>query len=417
MKWLQDVVKKIERGDVENGIKLLEKNERKANDEEKYTIAELYYELGHVDKAKQLVDELLRTYPNDSHLILFSAELFIDLGEEQEAISILTEIDEKEEAFVRAQLLLADLYQMQSLDEVAEQKLLLAEKKAPDEPIISYGLGLFYLDRGDYVKSIPYLKKAVHAKEKIDDNKVELFLAKAYSATGQFEDAVHYYREGLKRHEDPDVLFEYGFTSYQLGDIATTIKQMEKLKKIDPDYSSLYPILAKAYEAEERLNEAMDVLQEGLDVDPYNEQLYVLAGKLSFKRQKPDEAVEYLREVIALNPGNVEAIHTLASYFKFQELYDELEELIETLKEYGEVDHVLTWYEASVLKEHEQYEEAYERYREVKHLLEEDIDFLEEYAYFLLEYGLREEAINTFQKLLQFMPERDDIAQLIDELQ
>ena len=84
---------------------------------------------------------------------------------------------------------------MQSLDEVAEQKLLLAAKKAPNEMIISYGLGEFYLGRGDYIKSIPYLKKVVHSKEQIPNVSVELLLAEAYSASGQFEDAMMYYEK------------------------------------------------------------------------------------------------------------------------------------------------------------------------------------------------------------------------------
>lgn len=417
MDKINEIVRKIERGDIETGLNELKKIEKSATLDEKYAIAELYAKLGHIEKAKHLVDELLQYAPDDGNLRIFQAELLIDLEREDEAIEMLMAIEEDDESFVRAQLILADLYQMQSLDEVAEQKLLLAEKKAPDEPIISYGLGLFYLERGDYMKSIPYLKKAIHAKESIDDDRIELYLAKAYSATGHFEEAIEYYRKGLKRHEDIDSLFGYGFTAYQLGEMAVAIKQLEKLKKLDPNYASLYPILARAYEAEEMLDEAMNVLKEGMAVDEYNELLYVLAGKLSFKRQRPEEAVDYLREAIDLNPGNVEAVHTLASFLKFQERYDELEELIERLKEYGEVDPLLTWYEASVLKEKEMYDEAYALFREVEQQFSTDIDFLEEYAFFLLEYGLREQALEKLKALLKLKPDRDDIEQLLFDLE
>ena len=63
------------------------------------------------------------------------------------------------------------------------------------------------------------------------------------------------------------------------------IKQFEDLKELDPDYSSLYPYLAKAYEVEGKIDEAVDALKDGLAIDQYNEQLYIHAGKLSFKRQ------------------------------------------------------------------------------------------------------------------------------------
>src|SRR5699024_3854265 len=114
-----------------------------------------------------IIDELLMYYPQEGELYVFSSELLIDLGDEDGAIEQLSLISEDDEAFLQAQLLLADLYQMQSLDEVAEQKLLAEAKKAPEVIVISYGLGVFYLERGDYLKSIPYLKKAVHANGKL----------------------------------------------------------------------------------------------------------------------------------------------------------------------------------------------------------------------------------------------------------
>src|SRR5690554_5666978 len=133
-----------------------------ADDELKRTITELYYELGLVDRALQLVEELMFHYPDHGELFAFAAECYMELGQEDEALELLQEIHENDPAFVQAQLLLADLYQNQGMDEVAEQKLLRAEKLTKGEPIILYGLGEFYLSRGDYQQSIPYLKKVLN---------------------------------------------------------------------------------------------------------------------------------------------------------------------------------------------------------------------------------------------------------------
>ncbi|TWI58870.1 Flp pilus assembly protein TadD [Halalkalibacter nanhaiisediminis] len=416
MRKIEEALEKIETGKIEEGLAQLLLIEKDADHQSKYAIAEVYHELGHVDKAKEIIDELLMLYPDEGSLYAFAAELLIDLDQEDEAIELLLEIKEGDEAFLQAQLLLADLYQMQSLDEVAEQKLLNAAKKAPNEVIISYGLGEFYLERGDYIKSIPYLKKAVHSTEKIPNVHLELQLAEAYSASGQFEDAVHYYRIGLEKYQDPHALFGYGFTAFQLEDMVIAIEQLEKLKELDPDFSSLYPLLARAYEAEGRLDDAMEALEAGLSIDEYNEQLYIQAAKLSFKRQNPDEGEHFLRKVIALNPSNIEAVQTLASYFKHNELYEELLELLNHMKEFGEEDPVFTWYEAFGLKEQDHYDEAYKLYQEVEKSFEEDHDFLEEYGYFLLEYGLRDRAKEVFTQLLVIQPERTDIQELLQNL-
>jgi tetratricopeptide (TPR) repeat protein len=416
MNVIESAIRDIEQGSVEEGLKKLANIEENGDHQTKYDIAEIYHELGHVDRAKKIIDDLLMLYPDEGSLYTFAAELLIDMDEEDEAIELLSEIKANDPAYLQAQLLLADLYQLQSLDEVAEQKLLAAAEKAPDEMIISYGLGEFYLQRGDYIKSIPYFKKVVHAKEKIPNVHVELLLAEAYSASGQFEDALSYYKEGLNNHLDANAIFGYGFTAFQVGDMILAIEQLESLLALDPDFSSLYPYLAKAYEAEGRLDDALETLEKGIKVDEYNEQLYVQAGKLSFKRQRPEEGEVFLRKVIALNPSNVDAVQTLAAYFKHNDSFDELLELMTHVKELGEEDALYTWYEATAFKELDDFDMAYERYREIEPNLNEDIDFLTEYGYFLLEFGKREEAKRKFEHLLLLQPGNSEIIELIQNL-
>ncbi|MCM3713581.1 tetratricopeptide repeat protein [Alkalihalobacillus oceani] len=417
MEAMKEVWKLIEAGEIEQGLRQLAELERKADHQTKYEIAEVYHELGHIEKAKTLIEELLQLYPDEGSLYALAAELLIDLDEEDEAIEMLLEIEEDDEAFLQAQLLLADLYQMQALDEVAEQKLLTAAKKAPEEPIISYALGELYIERGDYQKSIPYLKKAVHSADPIPDANIELKLAEAYSASGQFEDALAYYQIGVKKRLDPNGLFGYGFTAFQLGDMIVAIEQLEALKTLDPDFSSVYPLLAKAYEAEGRLDEAQETLEAGFKIDEHNDQLYLHAGKLCFKRQQPDDGEQFLRQAIALNPGNIEAVQTLAAYLKHNEQFDELLELVTHIRSFGEEDTMFTWYEATALRELDQYEEAAVRYAEIEGFHQDDPDFLEEYAGFLLEDGKRPEAKAYYKKLLQLQPERSDIEELLADLE
>ncbi|NEU31154.1 tetratricopeptide repeat protein [bacterium LRH843] len=414
MNEIKHALREIELGKVEEGLEQLSNLEQTADHQSLYEIAEVYHQLGHIEKAKKIIDELLLFYPDEGSLYAYAAELLIDMDEEDEAIELLLEVREDDEAYLQAQLLLADLYQMQSLDEAAERRLLLAVKKAPDEPIILYGLGEFYLERGDYIKSIPYLKKAMHKKEQLPDLRLDLRLAEAYSASGQFEDAFYYYRIGLEHANDPYALFGYGFTAFQLRDYVVAIKQLKELKELDPDFSSLYPLLAKAYEAEGYLDRALNTLEEGLKIDEYNEQLYIHAAKLNFKRQNPNEGERLLRHVIALNPSNVEAVQTLASYLKHQEMYEELLDLLNHVKKLGEEDNVYTWYAAAALKELDQFEEAYHRFQEVEKGFENDPEFLEEYGYFLLEYGLRDEAMDQFKKLVKIQPERVDIKEQLE---
>ncbi|WP_231686755.1 lipopolysaccharide assembly protein LapB [Bacillus sp. JCM 19034] len=212
----------------------------------------------------------------------------------------------------------------------------------------------------------------------------------------------------------PDGLFGYGFTAYQMGDNVLAIEQFETLKTLDPDYSTVYPFLAKAYEAEERIDDALDVIKAGMSVDEFNESLYIQAAKLAFKKNIPVDGEEYLKKVIALNPSNVEAVHTLAAYYKHHELFDDLLDLMNHMKEYKEEDLMYKWYEAAALRETDEFEEAYRLYEQIAPDYNDDADFLEEYGYFLMEYGKREKAREIFKRLLTMKPERYDIVEVLD---
>ncbi|KYG32872.1 tetratricopeptide repeat protein [Alkalihalobacillus trypoxylicola] len=418
MKYLDEGLQLIEEGKLEEGLNKLNIAEKNANHDQLFSLAETYYELGHLQKAQSILENLLELYPDEGSIIVFLAEIYIDLDLEDEAIDYLLEIKDNDDSYLQAQLLLADLYQLQSLDEVAEQKLLAAAKKAPDEVIITYGLGDFYLGRGDYVKAVPFLKKAVFKKDELKGIPIELKLAEAYSASGQFEEALPYYQKGLDEHFEPNALFGYGFTAYQVGDYILAIEQLEALQSLDPDFTTLYPYLAKAQEAENRLDDAMESLRAGMRMDEYNDQLYILAGKLSFKRQRPEEGVSFLQEAIAINPANLEAIQTLAAYFKEQELYEELLDLLHNVRHYEEEgDPLLTWYEADALNKTDEIDQAEKKFREVSEQLGDDLDFLEDYGYFLYEMGYRTEAIEKFEKILIQQPARDDLRQLIIDAQ
>ncbi|MGO4888103.1 tetratricopeptide repeat protein [Anaerobacillus sp. MEB173] len=413
---LNQAIQYVENGDVDKGLSLIESIEATADHETKYTIAELYYNWGLVDKAKTIIDELIMLYPDEGELYVFSAELLIDLDEEDEAIEMLLEIKSNDREYLRAQLLLADLYQLQGLDEVAEQKLQLAKHHAPEEPIISFGLGEFYLDRGDFLKSIPYYKQALSKREQLPDCNIELRLAEAYSASGQFEDAITYYEQGLEDQVDVSSLFGYGYTAYQLEQHKVAIEQFQRLKGIDPDYSSLYPYLAKAYEAEHLFDKALQTLEDGMKIDDYNEALLLAAAKLSLKMKDPEKAEDYLRRLLALNPSHFEGIQTLSALLKHEERYSELIDLIEHCQQYGEEDPLFDWYLANAKYEEDQLDEASTLYKKAYSHFQEDVEFLEEYSYVLLEIGNRKEAVEMLKKAYKLDPARIDIEERIIDL-
>lgn len=127
MEEIRKAITYMENDQPQEAVDTLEAYLPAANEEEKFTIAELYMQWGMHEEAKAVLLQLEQMFPDEMELKMMLAELFIDLNEDQEAIDKLDQIVEDEDYFIPAQMQLADLYEAQGLFEVAEQKLLAAK--------------------------------------------------------------------------------------------------------------------------------------------------------------------------------------------------------------------------------------------------------------------------------------------------
>ncbi|WP_226679705.1 tetratricopeptide repeat protein [Sutcliffiella horikoshii] len=406
----------IDNGDIEQGLTILKENESKFGEEDLFQTAQIYQQLGMLEDAKQLYQNLLYQFPNESDLIISLAEVHIDLDEEDEAMGLLENIAEDDEVYIQSLLLLADLYQAQGLFEVSEQKLLTAKKLAPKEPIISLALGEVYLSQGDYKKAIPYYEAVLPHAEDIEFSLQER-LAECYSATGQFEEAMPYFDQALQKELKIDVLFQYGFTAFQAGYFKTSIEKLNQVKEMDYEYSSLYLYLAKAYEHEGLLEDSLRVAKEGLAVNEYNKELQVYGAKVAMKQQNVPEAEKLLREAIAIDPGYVEAALTLTKIFLQEERYEDVIDCLNELINFEESDPQYDWDLAVAFQQTEKYSDALNHYRQAYTSFKDDSSFLYDYAHFLLEEGKREEAKPLFEKLIQLDPTNIELQDLYLNLQ
>ncbi|MBD8070238.1 tetratricopeptide repeat protein [Bacillus sp. PS06] len=417
MSKLADAIQLVENGDTEKGLQYINEIKGQFSVDEKYELAESYLKWGLVHEAKETLEELLFLYPDEGELLVLMAEILIDLDEEEEAISYLEEISEQDPVYVEALILQADLYQMQGLHEVSEQKLLSAKRKLPKESIIDFALGELYSSQAEYKRSIPYYEAVLKEDEMVAGVNINARMAEAMSTIGEFEEALPYFEKAINKGEDINILFNYGFTSLQAGYHITAIEIFSRLKELDPEYSSLYLHLARAYEKEEMLNESYDTVIEGLKIDNLNKELHFYAGKLAIKRGDLVAIEKHLREAIAIDPGYIEAIITITKFFIQEQRYEDVVECLQEVMNYGEYDPQFEWDLAHAKNKLEEYSDALNHYRLAYTSFKESKEFLEEYGYFLLEDGHREEAKSIFKSLLAMDPTNYEIEELILDLE
>ncbi|MFE8695670.1 tetratricopeptide repeat protein [Cytobacillus sp. FJAT-53684] len=418
MDKVNQIITLIENGQHEEALKQYKQILLNGSNEERFVLGEELFQYGFMEEAKALFERLLESYPEEGELLVLLAEVSIDLGKEDEAILVLERLKEDDPSYPQALLLLADLYQMEGLYEVSEQKLLKAKSILPNEVIIDFALGELYAEQGKFLEATKAYEKVLQIETVIAGVNVNQRMADVLSVGGAFEEALPYYEKALDEKNEINTLFSYAFTALQAGFNRVAIEKLIELKEIDPEFHSLYLHLAKAYEREEELDNSLQAIKMGIKQDEFNKELYFYGGKLALKVGNEEEAEQLFREALALDPEYTEDAVTLTKLLLKQERYNDVLEIVEMMNDFEEEEPRLMWDAAIAHHQLEEYSQALNKYQSAYTFLKEQPDFLSDYGYFLIEEGKREEAAEIFNTLVKMEPnnlEYQDIVQRLSE--
>ncbi|EAE9228982.1 tetratricopeptide repeat protein [Listeria monocytogenes] len=386
-------------------------------DEEQYYLAEELFTLGFLDETEDLYELLLAKYKDEGELLVRAAEVALEKDDIDSAQDYLEKVNKEDEAYIESLLVLADLYQMQGLFEVSEQKLLEAKQKAPNEPIIDFALGEYYLSQARFASAVQSYQTAVEAGLTIISNgAVSVYerIAEAFAASGAFEEALSYYERALEDKESVDTLFGMGLTAYQAKDYTKAIHALEHLREHDPSYTTLYSYLAKSYEENGEPEKAIAVLRDGLTQDEFNKEMFLEAGKLAVTLRLPEEAEEFYRQAIVLDEEYSEAIMQLNKLLLAKEDYEGVIELVEGLGEEVISEPQIFWDVSVAYQETEQYNKAKANYELAYSHFTNNPTFLKEYGLFLREEGEYAKSQEVLRNYLELEPEDTEILSLFD---
>lgn len=381
-----------------------------------FELGERLFQLGFLEEAKALFEALLSKFPEEGEILVFLAEIHLELDNEEQALILLERISETDPSFPQSLLLLADLYQMQGLFEVSEQKILKAKRLLPNEKIIDFALGELYAEQGKLSDAVEAYQTVLFEQSEIAGVNLNQRLAEVLSVSGQFEDALPYYDKALEEKLEINTLFGYAFTSYQAGYYQTAIEKFNELKELDPEYHSLYLYLAKAYEHEGELDQSFEAIKQGMKQDEFNKDLFFYGGKIALKLGKEDEAEKLLRESLVLDPGFTEAALTLNKLFLQNERYEDVLDLVDYIETLDEEEPQLLWDAAIAFHKTENYLQALNKYERAYTFFKDNMDFQLDFGYFLIEEGKTKEAAEIFSKLLQSDPSNEEYLSILERL-
>lgn len=413
---LNGIIEELEHGHTSEALAALEKLEKTGTDEDRLAVADLYIELGLSDRAVDLLAPLYVEYAGNAGVALLLAECYIDLDREEEAISVLEQVDTMDAEYgPRSLVLLADLYQSQGLDEVALAKLKEARNLAPDEPLLAYGLAELYMTLGAFDQAVPLFAEIAERPELRAELPLDALYAESLAMTGQFEDAIPLYERAVAERSDLHTLFGLAMTAHRVGQHQKAVETFQQLIAQDPDYTSAYVPYAESQAELGLTKEALNVIKQGMERDDYNDELRTMEALFLLKLGDRAGSVQALREALALNPESIVAAERLLSLLAEDEDHEAMIETISAIEEHVTAP-ILTWYRARALYALEEYTQAMENYAIVEGAFTEDALFLKEYGFALVEEGRREEGQRLLRRAAKLTPEDNELVDYVERM-
>jgi tetratricopeptide (TPR) repeat protein len=413
---VEQIISHLEEGQHEVAMQKYTQVLENGSAEDQFDLGEGLFQLGFLEESKQLFENLLKKYPDEGEILTYLAEINIELDHEEVALGLLEKISEFDPSFPQSLLLLADLYQMQGLFEVSEQKILKAKELLPNEKIIDFALGELYAEQGKLAEATIAYQRVLDEVTEIAGVNLNQRMAEVLSVSGKFEEALPFYDKALSDKLEINTLFGYAFTAFQSGYYRIAIEKFTELMELDPEYQALYLYLAKAHEHEGELEESLKAVKLGIRQDDFNKDLFFYGGKIALKLGNEAEAEKLLRDSLVLDPGFTEAALTLNKLFLKQERYEDILDIVHYLETLDEEDPQLIWDAAIAHQKTENYLEALNKYERAYTFFKNNTDFLEDYGYFLMEEGKTKEAAEIFNELLKQDPSNEEYLSLLDRL-
>lgn len=308
-------------------------------------LAKAYYELGHIDKAGDVLWEINQRFPGNQEANFLYGKVLLDLAKPKSALPYLVQVVDSQPQDPQAYLLYADALlrigdQLENAAGALEKALeidpdneiarvLLAETQAAEgnykksvlsfqraresglmidpvwAPRISVGLGQASLKLGETETAIAALKDG-QDRFPTDLNLV-INLAQAYQAASLTENALEAARKAAKiAPQDPENLSWVAEFTLELGYPEEGISALKNLIMVNPDQPQAYLQLGKAQASAGKFKEAAAAYSTLSNFDGIQPDLLLAAGGELINLEEVETGLECLAKAITICEANPE---------------------------------------------------------------------------------------------------------------
>ncbi|HEP1478897.1 TPA: tetratricopeptide repeat protein [Streptococcus pyogenes] len=405
----EKMIASLDQQDLAHAEKYFQKALKEDDADSLIALGEYLESIGFLPHAKRIYLQLADDYPE---LNINLAQIAAEDDAIEEAFLYLDKVSKDSPNYLSALLVMADLYDMEGLTEVAREKLLQAVAIS-SEPLVIFGLA-------EIDMSLQYFKEAIDYYAQLDNRQIlELTgistyqrIGRAYASLGKFEAAIEFLEKAVAIEYEDETVFELATLLYDQENYQKANLYFKQLETINPDYPGYEYGYALSLHEEHKTSEALRLVQQGLRKNAFDSQLLLLASQLSYELHDRQNAENYLLQAKEVAVDDEEILMRLATLYFDAERF---EEVIALNRE--TIDNVLTkWTIAKAYHALEQEEVALTLYNEISADLAENPEFLQDYAYLLREFGQFHKAIQVATAYLRQVPDDVNMQDFLDHI-
>lgn len=279
------------------------------------SLAENLTGLGFTNLSKEIYRALIAKFPEKDLFKVYLAEILLNDGAEDDALSLLYAVPESSAAYLESLLVQADYYQSNGFFEVAKDKLLQAQKKAPHEDAVTFGLAELAYQTGDFTTALTNYQNLLKRQHRFGEVNLRQRVIACLAKLGQYEQAAQMILQHDEDLLDIDSKYEAGLILLAAGKHKDALNYLEAVIKQAPDYVNAYPLLARAYQKENDFAQELRVTQMGLAHNEFDESLYSLGADAAVKVDDLKTAQQLLEKGRKIAPENSDLLLQLSNLY------------------------------------------------------------------------------------------------------
>ncbi|CAR42466.1 tetratricopeptide repeat protein [Streptococcus uberis] len=405
----EKMIASIEQQDLEHANKYFQKALKTDDDQTLLALGDYLESIGFFPQAKEIYLALKEDYPE---VYLNLAQIAADDNQIEEAFLYLDHISPESDDYVNALLVMADLYDLEGLTDVAREKLLEAREISQD-PLIIFGLA-------ETEMSLSHFKEAIDLYASLDNRDILAItgvstyqrIGRAYAALGKFEAAIEFLEKANSIEYDDDTVYELAILLFEQEEYQKANLYFKQLETMNPDYLGYEYVYAQSLHAEHKTEEAMRLVQQALRKNEFDSQLLLLASQLAFENHDMEASESYLLKAKEVATDLEEVHMRLSTLYLDNERYHDVIALEE-----NDIENLLTkWNIARAYQELERDDQALSLYRDLEKDLADNPEFLEDYLRMLRLFGMKDKAISVAKTYLNLVPDDMNMQVLLDDL-